>query len=359
MFSPKTVALIGASDKPDSPGRAILHNLLLTADRRVFPVNPHKATLLDIPAYPTISSIPEKIDLAIIATPAPSVPSVVEECGEAGVEGVVIISSGFRETGEEGERREEEIVGIRKRYSMRIVGPNSLGFIRPHIGLNTTPLTSNPLSGNVAFISQSGAFGRALLEWGIDKHLGLSMFASLGSMIDVDLGELIDFLGYDPHTRSIMIYMEEGIGDVKKFISATRGFARNKPIIVLRPARMSDRSTRAHSHTGYLATSDRVYDAVFRRVGVVRVKTVADLFNTAGVLYSKHLPKGPRLLILTNAFGIGMMAVNTLYELGGKAAELSAESPPQAQAPPSPLLERGYAHRPSSGCRRFAVLRGR
>ena len=140
MFSPKTVALIGASDKPDSPGRAILHNLLLTADRRVFPVNPHKATLLDIPAYPTISSIPEKIDLAIIATPAPSVPSVVEECGEAGVEGVVIISSGFRETGEEGERREEEIVGIRKRYSMRIVGPNSLGFIRPHIGLNTTPL---------------------------------------------------------------------------------------------------------------------------------------------------------------------------------------------------------------------------
>ncbi len=326
MFSPKTVALIGASDKPDSPGRAILHNLLLTADRRVFPVNPHKATLLDIPAYPTISSIPEKIDLAIIATPAPSVPSVVEECGEAGVEGVVIISSGFRETGEEGERREEEIVGIRKRYSMRIVGPNSLGFIRPHIGLNTTPLTSNPLSGNVAFISQSGAFGRALLEWGIDKHLGLSMFASLGSMIDVDLGELIDFLGYDPHTRSIMIYMEEGIGDVKKFISATRGFARNKPIIVLRPARMSDRSTRAHSHTGYLATSDRVYDAVFRRVGVVRVKTVADLFNTAGVLYSKHLPKGPRLLILTNAFGIGMMAVNTLYELGGKAAELSAES---------------------------------
>ncbi len=326
MFNPKTVALIGASDKPGSFGRGILHNLLLSADRRVFPVNPHKNVLLDVPAYPDVSSLPEKIDLAIIATPAPSVPSILEECGKAGVEGVVITSSGFREIGEEGKRREEDIVEIRKRYSMRIMGPNCLGIIRPHIGLNTTPLASDTLSGKVAFISQSGAFGRALLEWGIDMHLGLSMFASLGSMIDVDLGDLIDFLGYDPHTRSIMIYMEEGIGDVKKFISAARGFARNKPIIVLRPTRMADKTKQPQSHTGYLATSDRVYDAVFRRVGVVRVKTVADLFNTAGVLYSKHLPKGPRLLVMTNAYGIGMMAVNALDELGGKAARLTDES---------------------------------
>ena len=326
MLDPETVALIGASDEPGSIGRAILENLLRAADRRVFPVNPHKPTLLDVPAYPDVSSLPERIDLAVIATPASTVCSVVEECGKVGVEGAVIVSSGFRESGEEGELREKQLRELRERYATRIIGPNCLGFIRPHIGLNTTPLAANPISGNIAFISQSGAFGRALIEWGTATHLGLSMFASLGSMIDVDLGDLVDFLGNDPHTRSIMVYMEEGIGDAKKFMSAARGFARNKPIVVLKPARRSDNGKQSLSHTGYLATSDRVYDAVFRRAGVVRVKTAADLFNTAGVLDSKHLPKGSRLLILTNAFGVGMMAVNTLDELGGKAAKLSVRS---------------------------------
>ena len=327
MLDPKTVALIGASDKPGSVGRTILQNLLLGSGRTIFPVHLRKKSLLGIPAYPDVSSVPEKIDLAIIATAAPTVASVIEECGKAGVEGAIIVSAGFRETGPEGQEREDQLTGLRKKYGMRIVGPNCLGLIRPHIGLNTTPLQSNPLQGNTAFISQSGAFGRALIEWGIDIHLGFSMFASLGSMIDVDLGDLIDFLGYDPRTRSIMIYMEESIGDVKKFISAARGFARNKPIVLLRPARMSDGgSPSPQSHTGYLATSDRVYDAVFKRVGVVRVKTAADLFNTAGVLYSKHLPKGPRLIVLTNAGGIGMMAINALREMGGKLATLSPEN---------------------------------
>ena len=155
----------------------------------------------------------------------------------------------------------------------------------------------------------------------------------------VDLGDLIDFLGYDPRTRSIMIYMEESIGDVKKFISAARGFARNKPIVLLRPARMSDGgSPSPQSHTGYLATSDRVYDAVFKRVGVVRVKTAADLFNTAGVLYSKHLPKGPRLIVLTNAGGIGVMAINALREMGGKLADPVSGEPGAAQVLPSAFL---------------------
>ena len=326
MLNPKTVALIGASDKPGSFGMAILQNLLLAKDTHVFPVNPHKSTLLEVPAYPDVSSLPERIDLAVIATPASTVPLIVEECGKAGVEGAVILSSGFGEIGEEGELREKELRELRKQYAMRIIGPNCLGFIRPHIGLNATPLAANPLPGNIAFISQSGAFGRALIEWGTDIHLGLSMFASLGSMIDVDLGDLVDFLGIDPHTRSIMVYMEGGVGDAKKFMSAARGFAQNKPIVVLRPARRSDHSGQSRSHTGYLATSDRVYDAVFRRAGVVRVKTVADLFNTAGVLHSKNLPKGPRLLILTNAFGIGVMAVNALDGLGGKAAKLSSRS---------------------------------
>jgi acetyltransferase len=337
MFNPKTIALVGATDKAGSIGKSILANLLLAPDRRVFPINPSRQTVLDVPAYAGISAVPEQVDLAIIATPSQTVPSLVEECGKAGVEGVIIVSAGFKEAGPEGQEREDQIMELRRRYSMRIMGPNCLGLIRPHIGLNTTPLASSTLPGNIAFISQSGAFGRALVEWGIETHLGFSMFASLGAMIDIDLGDLIDFLGYDSRTRSIMIYMEESIGDVKKFISAARGFSRNKPIVLLRPARMTDQAKRSQSHTGYLATSDHVYDAVFRRAGVVRVKTATDLFNTAGVLYSKHLPKGPRLLVVTNAGGIGIMAVNTLRELGGKIGNLSDESVDKVKAllPPS------------------------
>jgi acetyltransferase len=326
MFNPRTIALIGASDEPGSIGRWILENLLLKRDRSIFPVNPNRETLFDIPVFRSFTNIPEKIDLAIIATPAPTVPALVEECGKAGAEGALIVSAGFREAGPVGELREREIVELKKRYSMRIMGPNSLGLMRPHLGLNATSLASNPVPGNIAFISQSGGFGRALIEWGIETHLGLSFFASLGSMIDIDFGDLIDFLGYDPHTRSIMVYMEKDIGDVRKFISAARGFARNKPIVLLMPARVDDGSRKPQSHTGHLATSDRVYDAVFKRVGVVRVKTVTDLFNTAGVLDSQHLPKGPRLLVVTNAEGVGVMAVNTLHELGGKSARLAVET---------------------------------
>lgn len=326
MFGPKTIALVGATDRPGSIGEAILRNLLPGGTRRIYPVNPRKKSILGIPAYQTIADLPERVDLAVIATPASTVSSLVEDCGRAGVGGVIIVSSGFRETGAEGALREEEIAGIGRRHGLRIMGPNCLGLISPHTGLNTTPLSSDPLPGNIAFISQSGAFGRALLEWGMEIHLGFSMFASLGSMIDVDVGDLIDFLGYDPHTRSIMIYLEEGIGDVRKFISAARGFARNKPIVLLKPARIDDGVTHARSHTGFLATSDRVHDAVFKRVGVVRVRTATDLFNTAAVLYSKHLPKGPRLLVVTNAGGIGVMAVNTLREAGGRLARLSGEN---------------------------------
>ena len=225
MFNPRTIAIIGATDNAGSIGRVLLENLLTLPGSHIFPVNPHKKSLFGIPTYESCALIPEKIDLAVIATPAHTVPAIVEECGKAGVEGAVIVSSGFREIGPDGKAREEEVLVLRKRYPMRIMGPNCLGFMRPHLSLNATPLPFNPAAGNIAFISQSGGFGRALLDWGMDTHLGFSMFASLGSMVDIDFGELIDFLGYDPHTRSIMVYMEESVGDVKKFISAARGFA--------------------------------------------------------------------------------------------------------------------------------------
>jgi acetyltransferase len=322
MFDPQAIALIGATEKADSIGSLLLNNLRAKPGSSVFLVNPNRESLFDMPVYPSIAELPEKIDLAVVAAPAPSVPEIIEECGKAGVEGVTIISSGFREIGPEGREREDRILELGRRYSIRMMGPNSLGFIRPHLSLNATPLPFDLTRGNIAFISQSGGFGRALLDRAFEPQLGFSMFASLGSMVDVDFGDLIDFLGYDPHTRSIMIYMEEGIGDMRRFISAARGFARNKPIVLLKPARV-DTDRQPRSHTGSLVTSDRVYDAVFKRGGVVRVKTAADLFNTARVLYSRRLPRGPRLLVVTNAGGVGMMAVNTLLELGGKIARLS------------------------------------
>jgi acetyltransferase len=325
MFDPKTIALIGASDEPGAVGTAILENLLSPGDRKIFPVNSHKEKILELKCYPNITSIPEHIDLAVIATPAKTVPEIVEECGMAEVDGVTIISAGFKEIGEEGKRLEGEIIEIRKKYGMRIIGPNCIGVIRPNIGLNTSFLKANPTRGNIAFISQSGALGGAILDWAINAHIGFSMFASLGSMIDIDFGDMIDFLGDDYHTRSIMLYME-GVGNAKKFMSAARGFARSKPIIIVKPGRFMESARAALSHTGAMAGDDQVYDAAFKRVGVIRVKEFAGLFNTAEVLDSKYLPKGRRLAIVTNAGGFGVMATDALIDLGGELAKLSEKS---------------------------------
>lgn len=328
MFDPAAVALIGATDREGTPGRALLENLIPLKERgrAVFPVNPNHERVLDLDCFASISDVPRAPDLALVVTPAPTVPGLIEECGRLGVAGAMIYSEGFKEAGPEGEKIQNEVVALGKKNGVRILGPNSLGFMRPHLGLNMTPLSTGPDKGNIAFISQSGAFGRALLDWGMDMHIGFSMYASLGSMCDIDFGELIDFLGYDPHTRSIMLYIEDEVGDVKKFASAARGFARNKPIVVLKPPRIPLGKNDALSHTGQMANHERVYDAVFKRVGVVRVKSAADLFNAASVLDARHLPKGPRLMIVTNAGGVGVMAHNALCEMGGKVANLTEEN---------------------------------
>ncbi len=331
MLDPHTVSLIGASDKEGSVGKTIMENLLSSRspqshqsskERKIFPVNPNREKVFDLDCYSSMGEVPEKVDLAVIATPAKTVPGIVEECGEAGVEGAIIISSGFREVGQEGKELEEQIKVTRKRYGIRIIGPNCLGVIRPSVGLNASFLKADPRQGKIAFVSQSGAMGSAMLDWAIDRHIGFSMFASLGSMIDIDFGDLIDLLGDDYHTRSIIIYME-GVGNAKKFMSASRGFARNKPIVVLKAGRYSESSQAAVSHTGSMAGDDDVYRAAFRRTGVVRVNEIADLFNAAEVLDSKHIPKGPNLAIITNAGGPGILATDTLIELGGQLAKLS------------------------------------
>ena len=331
MFDPKTIALIGATEKEGAVGRTILENLLRSKERRIFPVNPHASKVLGVESYSAIAGVPDHVDLAVVATPARSVPGVVEECGKAGVEGVVIISAGFKEIGEEGTHLESEIDRIRKKYGMRIMGPNCLGFVRPGLGLNATFLQGEPPPGDIAFISQSGALGSAILDWAVSAMIGFSMFASLGSTIDVDFGDMIDFLGDDPATRSILIYMES-VGDARKFMSAARGFARRKPIIILKPGRFAESARAAHSHTGAMAGDDAVYEAAFRRAGVVRVGEIAELFNAAEVLDSKKLPAGPRLAIVTSAGGPGVMATDALIHLGGELAELSADSMNQLNA---------------------------
>jgi acetyltransferase len=331
MFDPKTIALIGATGKIGAVGRSILENLLRSKERKIFPVNPHTTKVLDVECYPAISGVPEHVDLAVVATPARSVPHVLEECGEAGVEGVVIISSGFKEIGEEGIQLESEIQRIRKKYGTRIMGPNCLGFVRPTLDFNASFLRGKPPAGDIAFISQSGALGSAILDWAGSAGIGFSMFASLGSMIDVDFGDMIDFLGDDPATRSILIYME-GVGDARKFMSAARAFARHKPIIILKPGRFAESARAVHSHTGAMAGDDAVYEAAFRRAGVVRVGEIAEFFDAAKVLDSRKLPAGPRLAIVTSAGGPGVMATDAIIHLGGQLAELSGGSMEQLNA---------------------------
>ncbi len=325
LFNPKTIAFIGASDKEGSVGKEIMDNLLGSTEIKIFPVNPKREEVSGIKCYPNIVEIPEEIDLSIIATPAKTVPRLVEECGKAGVKGIIIISAGFKEIGEEGKKLEKQIKASREKYGMRIMGPNCIGIIRPNIGLNASFLRTNPEKGKIAFISQSGALGSAVLDWAVNAHVGFSMFASLGSMLDVDFGDLIDFLGDDPHTKSIIIYMES-VGNAKKIMSAARGFTRNKPIIVIKSGRFNESAKAALSHTGSMAGDDDVYDAAFKRAGIVRVKEVSDFFNAAEILDSKYLPKGPKLAIITNAGGPGIIATDALIELGGELAQLSKDS---------------------------------
>ena len=336
LFNPETIALIGATDEEGTAGRVLLENLLLSKGRNVFAVNPNRKSVFNLDCHPAIGDISEKIDLAVIATPPQTVPGILEECGQAGSGGVIIISSGFREMGEEGKKLEEQLAEISRRCRMKIIGPECLGIIRPSIGLNASLLKVDAEKGNIALISQGGALGAAIFDWAMGAHIGFSLFVSLGSMIGLDFGDLIDFLGNDPYTRSIMLYMEN-VGDAKKFMSATRGFARSKPIMVVKPGRFSPKEKTALSHTGALVDRDQVYDAAFKRAGVVRVKEVSDFFNTVRVLHSKHLPKGPRLAIVTNVAWVGVMATDALLESGGELAAFSEDTlqPLNSFLPPS------------------------
>ncbi len=321
MFDPKTIAVIGASETEGSVGRTIMDNALASGGRTVWPVNPKHATILGVPAYKTIGEVPGEVDLAMVATPAATVPDVLAACAAKGVHGAIVVSAGFGETGAAGAELEAKVREVLADSPMRVVGPNCLGVIRPTVDLNASFLKITPQPGNIALISQSGALGTGMLDWAIDAHIGFSMFASVGAMVDVDFADLVDFLGEDEQTRAILIYMET-IGNARRFMSAARSFARNKPIIVLKPGRYAESAKAALSHTGSMAGGDEIYEAAFRRNGVVRVHEVAGLFNAAAVLDSARLPKGPAVAIVTNAGGLGVMATDAIVEHGGQLAEI-------------------------------------
>ena len=326
IFSPQTIAIIGATETPNSVGRTILENLQKGGFAgTLYPVNPKRDTVLGIKAYPNIKAVPGKPDLAIVITPPPSVPGIIHDCVEMGVRGAIIISAGFKEIGPTGVELERQIMAEAQRGGLRIVGPNCLGVMVPTGKLNATFAADMARPGSVAFISQSGALCTAVLDWSLRENVGFSAFVSLGSMLDVGWGDLIYHLGDDPNTKSIVIYMES-IGDARAFLSAAREVALTKPIIVIKPGRTAAAAKAAASHTGSLTGSDEVLQAAFQRVGVLRVDTISELFDMAEVLSKQPRPKGPRLTIVTNAGGPSVIATDMLITSGGQLAELKPET---------------------------------
>jgi acetyltransferase len=323
FFTPQTVAVVGATEKQGSVGRTILWNLITSPfGGTVYPVNPKRPNVLGIKAYPSVKELPEKPDLAVVVTPAPAVPGIIGECVDKGVKAAIVISAGFKETGKEGAELERQIMVQARRGNMRIIGPNCLGVMRPPTGFNATFAGKIALPGNVAFVSQSGALATAILDWSFRESVGFSAFVSIGSMLDVGWGDLIDLLGNDPKTQSIVIYMES-IGDARSFISAAREVALTKPIIVIKAGRTEGAAKAAASHTGSMTGSDEVLEAAFRRCGVLRVSSIAEVFYMAEVLAKQPRPKGPRLSIVTNAGGPGVLAADSLILNDGQLAEIS------------------------------------
>jgi acetyltransferase len=325
LLTPGSVALVGASEREGSVARPILLNLANFFKGEISLVNPARETLLGMECFPSVAAIPRPVDLAVVVVGAPLVPDAVEECARAGIRGAVIISTMFTRGGAPDRGLLERLLEVRRRTGIRIIGPGSVGIIRPDIGLNTSFLNVNPRLGNIAFVSQSGELGDATLKWGIEAGIGFSAFVSLGWKVDVDFGDVIDFLGDDLSTRSILLSMES-VRDARKFTSSVRGFARSKPIIVLKPGRFPGSAAAAVSATEDPWGDNEVYDAAFKRVGVVRVDEAKDLFNAAQVLDSSYVPAGPSLAILGNVKTVGVLAADLLIELGGTVASLGPDS---------------------------------
>ncbi len=342
FFTPRSIALIGPSEREGSVGRAVAANLFGAGfDGPILPVHPRLESLHGAPVHRDVASLPIAPDLAVIATPAATVPEIVRQLAERGARAVVILSAGFRERGHEGAALERAVLDAARPRGMRIMGPNCIGFMAPAHGVNASFAHLTPRVGDLAFVSQSGAMVAAMLDWAADRTVGFSRVVSLGNMIDVDLGDLLDDLALDRDTRAILLYVE-AIASARKFMSAARAAARKKPVLVIKAGSVVESARAARAHTGAgvtegtmapapddaasMAISDAVYDAAFSRAGMLRVRTVAELFDAAETLAHSRVPAGNRLAILTNGGGPGVLATDSLIAQGGVLAELRPQT---------------------------------
>src|SRR3990170_2299041 len=325
IFSPSSIAVIGASQTEGSVGRAVFNNILLGGFTGiVYPVNLKAHSVCGVRAYPSISDISEKVDLVVVIVPATAVPEVVEECGKNGVKGLVIISAGFKEVGKEGAELETETAAIAKKYSMRLIGPNCLGVINTdtNVRLNTSFATKMPAQGSIAFASQSGALCAAILDFARGEKIGFSKFVSMGNKADVSENDLLEYLGSDPQTRVILLYVED-IVDGRKFVEVASHITEKKPIIAVKAGVTPEGARAASSHTGALAGSEEAYDAILRQSGVLRVESVIELFDYARAFAEQPLPRGNRVAIITNGGGPGIMATDACVRYGLEIAQFS------------------------------------
>lgn len=326
LFSPKSVAIIGASDRADSVGAIVFKNMLESGFKgSLYPVNPNHKKVQGKKAYATLEEIGKPVELAVICTNAATVPDVIEACGKHGVRAAVVLSAGFSEVGARGAEIERTMLANAKTYGVRIIGPNCLGIMRTGIGLNATFFKGSVKSGKLALVSQSGALCTAILDWAPANDIGFSSVVSMGTSADVDFGEILDYLASDPQTESILIYIE-GIHKARSFMSALRAAARSKPVFVVKVGRHAAGSKAVMSHTGALVGSDDVFDAAVRRAGVVRVMSVGELFSAAKALASPHRSSGNRLAIITNGGGPGVMAIDHAVDLGVTVASLTDQT---------------------------------
>lgn len=321
-FNPESVAVIGASERPQSVGMRVYANMREAGFKgRLYAVNPKHEAIQGDPCYASVLNIGDPIDLAVIATPAVAVPEIIHECGEHGIRAVVILSAGFGESGREGQRLQTAVLEAAHQYGIRLIGPNCLGIMRPAVGLNATFSKNNALSGKLALVSQSGALCTAILDWAENRRIGFSAVASLGDAADVDFGDVLDYLALDPKTKSILLYVE-GVRDARRFISGLRTAARMKPVVVIKSGRHAEGSRAAMSHTGAMIGADDVFDAALDRAGVVRATTITQLFSAAELLAMDARVAQNRLAIVTNGGGPGVMATDRAVEMGVRIAEL-------------------------------------
>ena len=326
LLEPRSVGIIGASDRPGSLGQTVTRNMLEAGFHgRLFLINPNHETLFDLPCYKSVEDVPHRLDLAVICTRPERAPGIVEACGRAGVKAIVVLSSGFSESGPRGSYLERQIIEIARRYKMRVLGPNCLGLVRPSIGLNATFAHASAIKGSIGLVSQSGALCAAVLDWAKPNGVGFSAVVSLGVSADIDFGDVLDFLATDHRTESIILYIE-GIRNARRFMSALRAAARVKPVLVLKAGRRPEVMRAILVHSGNQPGNDAVFDAALRRSGVIRIYNISQLYAAATALFARLRPRGNRLAIITNGGGLGAMAADRAADLKIPLAELSDDT---------------------------------